>query len=40
MKKVFSDPEITIIEIEDKDVVCASPTNCGSEENELGVIYY
>jgi hypothetical protein len=34
MKKVFSEPEVKIVKIENKDVICDSPIGCGTGENE------
>lgn len=38
MKKVFSEPEVKIVKIENKDVICNSPTGCGTGTNELNFI--
>ena len=40
MKKVYSDPEVKVIRIENKDVICISTCGPNAGQNELGVETY
>lgn len=37
MKKMFSEPEVTVIRVEDNNVICTSVTGCGTGTLELSV---
>lgn len=37
MKKMFSEPEVTVIRVEDNNVICTSITGCGTGTLELTV---
>ena len=40
MKKIYSDPEVKVIKIDSKDVICDSTCGQGAGANEVGVETY